>query len=449
MLKSIVKKMAIANRQLTQHSQVDSTKKGQFLTNGWKPTPEMFFILLSSVAAVLSVSPSAFAQLNVGSYHVQPGLESEYLNYQMSGQGLSQMRGIPGCFVGFGLGCNKTGAVLSQLLESNGKSTYQDLLLRAAGGPENFQNFANFYGNNPNLYQIPYASFWQNDSPSIVDGYRYVLGSSVSSTPTEGLGSVTKNFYWAPVSGTDSSLSLRSGLLDLKYSFGRVLLEEVSKIPNVQQQIQSLGLPPQMTSFYQETLSKGLHALDTGNNQEIEHSILHLLSSPYTTAGIEYHRPNIGIPKEFDQLYGDGLPGDEFVGTPPILLDGDVGNIEIPNTIGEYFSTPEGSGRGFPAWLLAAGGLSVGLLLLLLSGGGGGKSSHGPSTLASNNTGSTPSMTPSMTPSPTPTVISTPPPVTQVTNVKIPEPSMVKSILLVVIVLWILSYKQWRVHKRA
>jgi len=439
--------MAIANRQPTQGSQVDSTKKGQFLTKGWKPAPEMLFVVLSSVVAVLSMSPSAFAQLNIGQYGVQPGLESEYLNYQMSGQGLSQMRGIPGCFVGFGLGCNKTGAVLNQLLETNNRSTYQDLLLRAAGGPENFQNFANFYGNNPNLYQIPYASFWQNDSPSIMDGYRYVLGSSVSPTPAQGLGSVTKNFYWAPVSGADSSLSLRSGLLDLKYSFGRLLLEEVSKIPNVEQQIQSMGLPPELTNFYLGNLSKGLHALDAGNNQQIEHSILNLLSSPYSPSGAEFHRPSIGVPKVFDQLYGEGLSGDEFVSTPPILLDPDVANIDIPNTVGEYFSTPEGSGHGFPGWLLAGAGLGLGLLLLLLAGGG--KSSHGSGTSVS--TLPAPITTPSITPSATPTVTPTQPSGGghQVTPQQIPEPYMVKSVVLVVIVLWILSYKQWRTQKRA
>jgi hypothetical protein len=203
-----------------------------------------------SFLAIIAVIQPASAQLNIGRYGVQPGLEQNYLQYQLSGESLSRIRGIPGCLTGFGSSCNKTGSVLQQLVEQNNQTSYSNLLMRAAGGEQNFRNFSNFYGNNPRLPEVPYSSFWQNDAKNVVDGYQYVLGQQVARTPVENLGLITKNFYWSPLSGENNSLSLRSGLLDLKYSYGRLLLEEVSKIPNLEQQIQSLGLPKEVTQYY-------------------------------------------------------------------------------------------------------------------------------------------------------------------------------------------------------
>ncbi|MBD0388021.1 MAG: hypothetical protein ICV54_16295, partial [Nostoc sp. C3-bin3] len=207
-------------------------------------------IVFSSVAVVLTTCQSAFAQLNIGRYGIQQGLEYEYLQYQINNQNLSQMRVIPGCDVGFGLTCNKTGSVIQRLLDLNDGTSYQNLLIRAAGGEENFQNFASFYGNNPNLSAVPFASFWRNESPAIMDGSQYLLGQPVGRNPVEGLGHITQQFYWSPYSGTNNSVSLRNGLLDLKLSYGRLLFEEASKISNIKEQIQSLGLSPEMTNFY-------------------------------------------------------------------------------------------------------------------------------------------------------------------------------------------------------
>ncbi|MDR9900464.1 hypothetical protein G7B40_038845 [Aetokthonos hydrillicola Thurmond2011] len=455
MVKSIVQTSTISNTHSTQSCQGNSEKKNQVIAKGWQPAPQLLGIVLSSFAAVLTVSQSAFAQLNVGRYGVQPGLESEYLQYQMSGRDLSQMRGIGGCTVGFGLACNKTGSILHQLLESNNKATYQQLLIRAAGGLDNFQNFASFYGNNPNVSLIPYASFWQNDSPSIMDGYRYVLGSPVGQSPVDGLGLVTKNFYWSPISEGGSALSPRSGLLDLKYSFGRLLLEEVAKIPNIEQQIQALNLPPQMTNYYLSTLSTGLRALDSGNSQQIQQSILHVLSAPYSPSGGEFHRPTIGVPREFDQLYGQGLPGDEIVGAAPVLLDPEVAILDFPTTIGETFSTPDVTGGRFPGWLFGLGGAGL-LALLLLAGGGGDKSS-------SSSGGSSPVNDFSVTPSLPPGVVTGGPngggntTTSQggpnggggtVITQKVPEPDAFKALVIMIIVLWIVGYKQWRTQTR-
>jgi hypothetical protein len=66
-------------------------------------------------------------------------------------------------------------------------------------------------------------------------------------------------------------------LLDLKYSYGRLLLEEVGKIPDAQQQIQALGLEPQQTKFYLDKLSTSKRALN-GNEQSLKDTILKDLS---------------------------------------------------------------------------------------------------------------------------------------------------------------------------
>ncbi|MBW4632114.1 MAG: hypothetical protein KME30_09490 [Iphinoe sp. HA4291-MV1] len=323
-------------------------------------------IAFSSYGATILTAPQqALAQLRVGSPGVQPGLEENYLQYQISGQDLSRMQVIPGCSVGFGAACNKPAAALQQLVESNNGPSYYDLLMRAAGGEQNFQNFASFYGNNPNLSQIPYASFWQNDNPYIMDGYRYLLGQTVSRTPQAGLGQVTKNFYWAP-EGSGNSLDPRSGLLNLKYSYGRLLLEEVAKIPNWKQQIQSQDLPAEAKQYYVSSFSQGLRALNSGNEKQLEHNILELQSMPYSPEGGLFSRPNGGIPPEFNQITGQGLPGDAFVATVPILPDGEAITQEI-------IPSPEGNvvqgGRGpaFPYWTLA--GIPLLLLPFLFSGG--------------------------------------------------------------------------------
>lgn len=415
-------------------------------------------IAFSSFAAVLTASQGAFAQLNVGNYGVQPGLESSYLQYQLSGQKLSRMRGIPVCRVGFGVACNKTGAVLEQLLESKGGASYQDLLMQAAGGAENFQNFASFYGNNPNLPQVPYASFWHNNSPLIVDGYQYLLGGLANETPVAGLGAVTKNFYWSPREGTGDSLDLRSGLLNLKYSYGRLLLEEVAKIPNleqqIEQQIQSLGLTPSMTKFYVGQLQNGLQALKAGNETLLQERIQEVLSIPYFPDSAEYGRPNIGIPREFDELIGAGLPGDVFAEAPLVVLEPEVRSFSIPSNLEGDVLVQERSRRGFPVWLIGGGGLALMLLLLSLGGGeGGGDSSSGGQLITPGGTSGS-NVQPNFDQyNPTPngngsdynpitevpsTTNGTVPPGEEVK--KVLEPSTLKALMLLVIILCVVRY---------
>ena len=411
-----------------------------------------------SLAAVMAVIQPASAQLNIGRYGVQPGLEQNYLQYQLAGQSLSQMRGIPGCLTGFGLGCNKTGEVLQQLVEQNNKTSYSNLLMRAAGGEENYRNFSNFYGNNPRLPEVPYSSFWQNDARNIVDGYQYLLGQQVGRTPVENLGTITKNFYWSPLSGDNNSLSLRSGLLDFKYSYGRLLLEEVSKIPNLEQQIQSLGLPKEVTQYYLDNFSRGFQALNAGNENALKDSILHILSVPFSPSGGELGRPFTGIPNEFDSLYGQALEGNSFSGSPVVTLEPEAISLDIPGEGEGYGLIPGGSGNQFPTWVL--GILPLGLLFFLLSSGGdSGGNSGSRGTLISNGgeTGVTPP------PSPSPTVSPTMSDGNGVANnnqsvngccsnpiiggqevKKVPEPSPVNAVLLLTIVLCLLKNNQRR-----
>ncbi|MBD2438543.1 hypothetical protein [Nostoc sp. FACHB-110] len=408
-----------------------------------KSTVKSIAVLLTSLAVVVSVCQSANAQLNVGQRKVQRGLEREYLQYQLGQRNLSDMLVIPGCSVGSGTGCNKTGSVLQQILAMNGGPSYYDLAIRAAGGKSNFDAFSAYYGNNPRILEVPFASFWKNQSPQVMDGYQYVLGQSVSNQPVLGLGAVTKRFTWSPISRGDNALSPRQGLLDFKYAFGRELLVETSKVPNLEQQIRSLDLPPEMTQFYLNNLSRGLNALNTGNEAVLQDSILRIVSFPYspnaTTSG-DYGRVPIGLPTEFNNLEGIPTAAGDIV-TPDIALGSGAELIAVPDTTVALDVGELAGASGFnPSWLLPL----VPLIALLFAGGGDNSSSRASSDVP-NNPGPTP-----ITPTPTPQcpggggVISVPPcdnpPPPPVKPVD--EPSVIKAVLLLTLVMCILSWKQ-------
>ncbi|WP_414515316.1 hypothetical protein [Nostoc sp. PCC 9305] len=422
-------------------------------------------IAFSSVAVVLTTCQSAFAQLNVGRYGIQQGLESEYLQYQIKNQNLSQMRVIPGCDVGFGLTCNKTGSVIQRLVELNNGTSYQNLLIRAAGGEKNFQNFASFYGNNPNLSAVPYASFWRNASPTIMDGSQYLLGQPFGRNPVEGLGLVTKQFYWAPYSGVNDSVSLRNGLLDLKLSYGRLLFEEASKISNIQEQIQSLGLSPEMTNFYLDKISTGLDVLSSGNQNQLQQKIFEVLSFPYSEDGGELGRPNNAIPAEFNQLLGEGIPGDTLLSENPLALDGETIAFDaFPGSTGDVL-VPDSS-NSFPLWpIIGVGGLGL-ILLLLLSGDSSSAQTPTPVSSAQTPTPVSSAQPPTpVSPENTPLsltskgecdltpsgngsnhtqIIEVPCNVTPQTPTevkKVVEPSTIKALVLLIVLLWIVRNK--------
>ncbi|WP_175586797.1 hypothetical protein [Nostoc sp. UIC 10630] len=427
--------------------------KSIFQTIAISKTVRFATITFSSLAVGLTTCQSAFAQLNIGRYGIQQGLESEYLQYQINNQNLNQMRVIPGCNVGFGLTCNKTGSVIQRLVELNGGSTYQNLLIRAAGGEKNFQNFASYYGNNPNLPAVPFASFWANESPAIMDSSQYLLGQQFGRNPVEGLGLVTNQFYWSPYSGGNNSVSLRDGLLDLKFSYGRLLFEEASKISNIKEQIQSLGLSPEMTNFYINKISTGLDALNSGDPNQLEKRVFELLSYPYSEDGGELGRPNNAIPEEFNQLLGEDIPGDMLVSDSPVPLDGETIAFDIPGSEGEVVLAD--SPDSFPLWPLGIGALVIAMILLM-----DGDTSSGETSIPPENT-------PIPTPTPPPTPLSltskgecdltpsgsgsdhtqiieipcnvTPKPPTEVK--KVVEPSMIKALVLLIVLLYIVRSK--------
>jgi hypothetical protein len=405
-------------------------------------------IAFSSIAVVITTCQSAFAQLNIGRYGIQQGLEYEYLQYQINNQNLSQMRVIPGCDVGFGLSCNKTGTVIQRLLESNGGTSYQNLLIKAAGGEKNFQNFASFYGNNPNLSAVPYASFWRNQSPAIMDGSQYLLGQSFGRNPVEGLGLVTKQFYWAPYSGVNNSVSLRNGLLDLKFSYGRLLFEEASKISNIKEQIQSLGLSPEMTNFYLDKISTGLNALNSGNQNQLQQKIFELLSFPYSEDGGELGRPNNAIPQELNQLLGEDIAGDILLSDNPVALDGEtIGFDTFPGSVGDVLvqDSPDSS----PLWpIIGVGGVVLMLLLLLNGDSSSGQPSvpleNTPTPLSLTSKGEC-DLTPSGNGSDHTQIIEIPCNVTPKTPTEVKhvvEPSMIKALVLLIVVIYMVSSKQ-------
>jgi hypothetical protein len=107
-------------------------------------------ILLSSLAVVLTICESATAQLRVNERDSIPrGQESEFLEFQrQNNQNLRQIRIMPDCSFGEGLGCNKTGTVVEQIINQSRGTNYQDILMRAAGGEDNYRKFAAFYDNN-------------------------------------------------------------------------------------------------------------------------------------------------------------------------------------------------------------------------------------------------------------------------------------------------------------
>ncbi|BAZ23603.1 hypothetical protein NIES4073_44920 [Kalymmatonema gypsitolerans NIES-4073] len=430
-----------------------------------KSKVQKIVVTVSSFATVVNASQPASAQLNVGHYGIQQGLEQNYLQYQVSGRDLSQMRGIPACSVGFGAACNKAGAVFQKILESNGGPTYEQLLMKAAGGEENFRNFASFYGNNPNLAQIPYASFWENNNPDIVDGYRYLLGQTVSQTPQEGLGQVTKNFDWAP-SGGGNSLDPRNALLDLKYSYGRLLLQEIAKIPDAQQQIQAMGLKPEEAKFFSEKLSAAKLALN-GNEQSLKETILKELSVPYSPDGGDFNRPNLGVPKA-DWFAGETVAGEVVSWESPVWLEPEaisldlpssLAQVDFPGNIAEDTVLQQGSGSSFPTWLIGGAGLA--LLLLLLSFGGGDSSGRGGSSIAatppvgtSSSSGGGGSVPPSGNGGPPGEnqiieVPSTPPVTVPGQEVKkVPEPTTITPLVLMIIFIYMVTLKHWRTQTK-
>ncbi|MEJ1934736.1 hypothetical protein WDZ92_31435, partial [Nostoc sp. NIES-2111] len=406
------------------------------------------FILLSSVATVITVCQTANAGkagLNVGDRRITPGLEQQYLQYQIqnNSNGRRPVFVIPdNCIVGFGLRCNKTGTVLEQILESKGGPTYQQILMRAAGGESNYRIWKTFLGERSDNELYPYMSVWRNYSSKYLDAAQYSLGRTLDRNPVPGLRDVTKNFLWQPFRGDN----LRDSFVNFKLSYGRLLLQEISKIPNIRQEILKLPIGESMKAFYERRLLSGLDALESGDNRRLQNEIFEILSHPYNSESPDYNL----------------FQGRDVATIEPILESGEtqLGEDFTPNTLfgSEYISPIEiaqgseilsGSSQGSVGFIAAVPLLA--LLLFILSSGG--DDSNGSSDGSSLRTSGLPNPS---TPSPdnscdflnpgTPTnggfceVPITPP--TQVSRVT--EPSSIKGLLILTLILCLVRYKYRR-----
>nr|WP_265338648.1 hypothetical protein [Nodularia sp. LEGE 04288] len=429
------------------------------------------------MAVVLAICESATAQLRVNeSRSIPKGQESEFLQFQrQNNQNMRQMRIMPDCSVGSGLGCNKTGTVVERIISQSNGTNYQDMLIRAAGGQDNYNKFAAFYDNNPQLPNIPYASFWRNEDPTILDGSRYVLGEPASRSPLSGLKSVTNNFAWSQ-SSRAREISPRDGLLNLKYAYGRVLFEEAAKVPNLEQQIRSLDLPPQMTKFYVDNISQGIRYLNSGNEAGLRQSVLRVLSFPYSPGVTNdgwFGRTPINLPTS--EVGFAPLSGDTFVGAIPPIGGGEIVTGFVPPTFGEVLA---------PAtvipWLPYTALLP--LLWLLFNAGGDGDNQPPVIVEVPPETppviGVVPEIPPVTVPPETPPVIvevppetppvigvvpeippvtvppETPPEIIEVPPetppvTKVPEPSALSALLLLTMALGMLDYKQRLVQTKS
>jgi hypothetical protein len=423
----------------------------------FKSTIKNITIIFSSLATALMVCQTANAGkpgLNVGApVNIPPGQERQLLQYQLQNNkaGLRQMRLIPGCVTGFGLTCNKTGGVIEQIIQSNGGPTYQQMLMRAAGGEANFNRFTPYYGNNLNQTQqpIPYISVWRDGSNNTLDSVTYTLGQPLSRNRVPGLGDVTSKFYWSPLKGEDPY----RGFVNLKYSFGRVLVEEAAKIPDLNQQMTLLKLEPEMMRFYLNNINRAINAIRTGRNEELKQSILTILSRPYSPLETNdgwFGREKVQLPESLIQN-GDIIP-------PDILTDIAIGPpgseriLEVVELPGEEFfaSTPDGS-----PWFPHLVGLGL-LALLFLIGGDDSASARSTSTVGTTGGIDTPDyVCPDLNigggsntntgqagevQCEVPTV--TPPEVR-----KVVEPSTIKAVILLALILCLVSQKKRQVRR--
>jgi len=218
-------------------------------------------------------------------------------------------------------------------------------------------------------------------------------------------------------------------------------------------------LPQNIKQFYLSHLSQGLRALNTSDEALLQDSILNVLSLPFSGDSKEFGRPNIGIPQEFNEVMGSGLPGDVLVEALPIFPTPEVISQDIPSSFSGDVFVQEGSSNRFPGWFL--GGVSFAALVLLLSLGNNSSSNGGLNTVVTvtppvgSGSGSIehgPTPGGGNIPSNNNRIIEVPPtpPVTlgvgEEVN-KVPEPSVVKSLLLLMIFLCLLCTIGKKQHK--
>jgi hypothetical protein len=270
-----------------------------------------FSALFFTLAIVISWAELAVAQLRLGS-GVQPGLEGYIVESQLQGLPLNKIRGINGCSVGFGVSCNKTAAILQQIIQEFSGRTYDDLLIQAVGGLDNYKEFIQFYPQSTALIpSMPLNSFWVNGDRLILDSYQNSGIEILSPKSIPNLHEIVSRFRYAPVTWDYDSLNLRQGLIGLKTAYGMTLVEEALKIPEIEDKIATFGLNETETAFHLKQFRQAVAALNSNSTPNINFSLFQVLSNPYTNIPAEFNRPFLNISQNSDWFNGIVLEGEE------------------------------------------------------------------------------------------------------------------------------------------
>jgi hypothetical protein len=319
---------------------------------------------------LLSQSNIALAQIRLGR-GIQPGLEGHLLEYQIQQQPLEKMQGISGCSVGFGAGCNKTASLLQKIVTEYSGKTYQDILYQAAGGRDNYLRFTSHYPQSIDIDLMPLNSFWIDGGNYVLDSHQYSGIEDLNRIPqanfSQNFNQIVSQFTYAPVALRTENLNLKEGLIGLKTTYGRALLEEALKIPNIEQKIAAYGLSSSETNFHLQQFLHGKEALESNNEKQLNHSLYELLSSPYTSDPGVLNRPSLGISSNLNRQIGIGLEGEEYISSliAPSFNTANVSETIIFNSADIATTTGSAGGSNTPLYVAAGiGGLTILALLL-------------------------------------------------------------------------------------
>ena len=324
-----------------------------------------WYSCLFSVSSILSFPQTTLAQLRIGRT-VQPGLEGYFLEYQQTGLPLNELMSVSSCSVGLGASCNKTGAVLQKIVKEYSGSGYRELLMKAAGGVENYQRFARLYSNPAAISLTPYSSFWRDNNQYILDNHEYAGINFLQAIDSAELNEITSKFEYSPLSLRNSNISPRQGLIQLKVSYGVTLMEEALKIPDIDRKIAEESLNESEASFHQQQFQTAVLAIQGKSTSEISKSLFFVLSNPYTQVPGVLNRPNLNISTDLASIHGVTLEGDEET----ILSNTEENAVAIlTNTFEEntFEETIEGLSTSYYYTLAGLGGMAV-LMILLADG---------------------------------------------------------------------------------
>lgn len=315
---------------------------------------------LFSVVSILSFPQITLAQLRLG-IGIQPGLEGYFLEYQQQGLPLDELRGISACSVGLGASCNKTGAMLQQIVRKHLGLDYRQLLMKAAGGQENYQKFTQFYRYPSAVSATPYSSFWRDGNKYILDSYEYSGIGKVDDLDASTINEVTSKFKHSSIFWKNEVVTPRQGLVELKTAYGLTLVEEALKVPKIEQKIAEASLNEDEAGYHQQNFNDAVSALSNNYSENKKNAVFRLLSSPYTVIKAPLNRPHLNISEEIAAVEGISLEGKEAIKEPIISLIEQGDEVFVFS----YFDEIIENAGSTPLYALAGiGGISLMLLLL-------------------------------------------------------------------------------------